>query len=451
MQGKLRSLILACGLMAARQATMATPAAAQPSPPVEQSAAGGAETAPLPEPTGEVRLRDALALALQRSPDLTSFSWQLRAAEAREVQAGLRPNPEVSFLTEDIGVSGQTRGVDQAQMTLELGQLIELGGKRAARVEVAARGRDLAAWDYEIARIDVLARTAQAFAGVLVAQEQVGLADENVELAGAVVDAVGVRVRAGSTSSVEQTKADVAVASARVELDEARRALEVARGELAATWGSTTPTFARAVGRLDHLTPVPPLAVLEARIDDSPGVARWTTELAERQATIDLERARAVPDVTATGGYRRLFDPDENTFVVGFSIPLPVLNRNEGAIAEAEHRLQQARSDQQSTRVRVTTAIDDAYQALSTARNQITTLDRDVLPGARQAFTMLNEGYREGRFSYLEVLDAQRTLIGARAQRVRALGDHQRAVVTLERLLGEPVATARKTPGKDED
>ena len=157
MKGKFRSLIVACGLMAARQATMAVPVAAEPYPSAEQAAVG-ADGAMLPEPAGDVRLRDALALALQRSPDLTSYSWQLRAAEAREVQAGLRPNPEVSFLTEDIGVSGQTRGVDQAQMTLELGQLIELGGKRAARVEVAARGRDLAAWDYEIARIDGLGR-----------------------------------------------------------------------------------------------------------------------------------------------------------------------------------------------------------------------------------------------------------------------------------------------------
>lgn len=356
------------------------------------------------------------------------------------MQAGLLPNPELGFRTEDIGVTGQTRGIDQAEMTLELGQLIELGGKRAARVELASRGRDVAAWDYEIARIDVVARAALAFVGVLVAQEQVGLADEGVRLAREVVDTVAIRVRAGSTSSVERTKAEVAVASARVELEEARRALEVARRELAATWGATAARFARAVGSLERTGAVPPLAALEARVEDSPNVARWTTELLERRAAVDVERTRAVPDVTASGGYRRLFDPDENTFVVGFSVPLPVLNRNQGAILEAEHRLEQARTDQASTRVRVTVALDDAYQALATARTQIATIDADVLPGAREAFATLSDGYREGRFGYLEVLDAQRTLIAARAQRVRALGDHRRAVVTVERLLGEPLA-----------
>ena len=409
--------------------------------------AAGAAAAPPAEPDGELGMRRALSLALARSPELASFGWRLRAAEAREVQAGLLPNPELGVRTEDIGVSGQTRGIDQAEMTVELGQLIELGGKRAARLEVAERGRDLASWDYEIERIELASRVAQAFVGVLVAQEQVALVDESVRLANEVVAAVALRVRAGGTSTVEQTRAEVALATVRVELDESRRALDVARRELAATWGSTSPRFARAVGRLELVDDVPSLPELEARIDASPSVARWTSELLERRALLDLERSRAVPDVTARGGYRRLFDPDENTFVVGFSVPLPVLNRNQGAIAEAEHRAEQARADQEATRVRVTAALDGAYQAVVTARSQVATLEREVLPGAREVFDTLNAGYREGRFSYLEVLDAQRTLIAARAQRVRALGDYQRAVVTLERLLGEPVASGAASVG----
>ncbi|MBY0274072.1 TolC family protein, partial [Candidatus Binatia bacterium] len=376
---------------------------------------------------------------------LASQAARVRAAEGREIQAGLLPNPEIGFRTEDIGVSGQTRGIDQAEMTLELGQLIELGGKRAARLELASRGRDIAAWDREIARIDVLARTADAYTGVLVAQEEVVLAEEGVRLAREVVATVTMRVQAGSSSSVELTKAEVAEASARVEMSEARHGLEIARRELAANWGSTTPRFTRAVGDLGRLTPEPPLEQLEARIDASPTVARWTTELLERQAAVDVERARAVPDVTARGGYRRLFDPDENTFVVGITVPLPVLNRNQGSILEAEHRVEQARSDQAATRLRVLAAIDDAHHALITARAQIATLDADVLPGAKKAFAALNDGYREGRFAYLEVLDAQRTLITAREQRVRALGDYRRAVVTLERLLGEPLDPERTT------
>jgi len=399
----------------------------------------GSATALTPEPTAEIGLREALALTLARSPELASYSFGVRAAEARVLQAGLRPNPALDLQVEDIGVSGVTRGIDQAELTVALSQLLELGGKRTARVDRATLDQELAGWDYEVARMDALTRTAQLFVALLVAQDQRTLADESVRLARAVVGAARTRVDAGGTSPVELTKAEVALASAGVEREEAHRVVESARKQLAASWGGTEPLFTRATGSLEQVAAVPPLGELQSRIASNPDLARWTSELAQRRAVVELEQAQAVPDVTARGGYRRLFDPDENTFVLGLSVPLPFANRNQGAILEAQHRLDQARADQRTTEVRVATALADAYQSLATARAQIVTLRNEVLPGAKEAFDTLNEGYQEGRFSYLDVLDAQRTLIAARFQTVRALGAYHRSVAALERLVGAPI------------
>ena len=396
----------------------------------------------------DLRLRDALALALARSPDLASFAWQVRAAEARLLQAGVRPNPALDLKVEDVGVSGATRGIDQAELTVELSQLVELGGKRSSRIDRAERERELAGWDYETRRVDILTRAAQAFVAVLVAQEQLSLSEDGVRLAGSVVAGVSARVRAGSSSSVELVKAEVALASARIESEERRGALESARRSLAATWGSPEARFDRAVGSLEPVAPLPALADLKARIEDNPDLARWSAEILERRAAVRLEEARAVPDVTARGGYRRLFDPDENTFVVGLSVPLPIFDRNQGGILEAESRLAQARSDRQSAESRVAAALADAHLAAETSLAQVTTLRSQVLPGARRVFETLSEGYREGRYSQLEVLDAQRTLIAARAQTVRALGDYHRAVAAVERLIGAPLGGGSATaPG----
>jgi len=112
-------------------------------------------------PSGQVTLRDSLALALLQSPELAAFAWELRAREARILQAARPPNPVISALVEDLGGSTRFRGaqgVIQPQTTIQLGQLIELGGKRAARQRLAERSRDLATWDYEMARIDVFTR-----------------------------------------------------------------------------------------------------------------------------------------------------------------------------------------------------------------------------------------------------------------------------------------------------
>ncbi len=91
----------------------------------------------MPERAQLVTLADALALALERSPKLASFSAEVRAREARTLQAGLLPNPEIEGSFEDFGGSGERRGAGSAESTLRLSQPIELGGKRGLRSAVA--------------------------------------------------------------------------------------------------------------------------------------------------------------------------------------------------------------------------------------------------------------------------------------------------------------------------
>ncbi len=112
--------------------------------------------APMKEPTGVLTLREALALALTENPELAPFAWQARANEARILQAGLRHNPELGLQVEDIVGTGSFSGAREAQTTLQLSQVIELGGKRAARTEVASQGRGMAKSEYELKRVEVL-------------------------------------------------------------------------------------------------------------------------------------------------------------------------------------------------------------------------------------------------------------------------------------------------------
>src|SRR5829696_3534698 len=200
--------------------------------PVYQPALGDPERREAPSfqnPTGPLSLRDAVALALLNNPGLAAFAWEIRAREARVLQAGLRPNPILGVLAEDLGASRAGDALDQfvqPQATIQLSQVIELGGKRVARRELALTNRDLAAWDYETARIDLLTRVSQAFTDVLAAQETVALTEETTRLVEQVHDSVGARVVAGVVSPIEETRANVALAAVRVDLARARRGLE---------------------------------------------------------------------------------------------------------------------------------------------------------------------------------------------------------------------------------
>ena len=409
-------------------------------PPV--AVAAGVERPALIEPRDSVFLRDAVALALLNSPDLAAFAWELRAREARLVQAGRLPNPALDVMVEDIGASGRAGGatatdqVIQPQTTMQLGQLIELGGKRTARRDAAARTRDLAAWDYEAARMNVLTRVTRDFIDVLTAQDMVALTAQTTSLVTQVQQSVAARVEAGVVSPIEENRAGVSLASVRIESARAVRMLDAARRRLASNWGASEPTFAGVAGQLSVATALPAITELQGRLASNPDLARWAVEILQREALVASERAKRVPDVTLSGGYRRFTDLQRGALVIGASIPLPVFDRNAGAITEARSLLAKSHEERRGAEARVFVRLADAYQALASAHDELTAVRTAVLPGSRQTFEAVSEGYRAGKFGFLDVLDAQRTLIAAGGQYVRALAEYHKAVADIERIIG---------------
>jgi cobalt-zinc-cadmium efflux system outer membrane protein len=394
-------------------------------------------------PEGVLRLPQAQALALMQNPDLAAFAWVVRAGEARTLQAGLPPNPEAGVEVENVAGSGEFRDFDGAEVTLSLSQVIELAGKRRKRTHVAALERDLAAWDYETVRLDVLTQVTQAFVDVLSAQERLAVDAELVRLAEQVARTVTERVNAGKVSPLEATRARVALASSRIALQRAQRELTAAMERLTATWGGTPATFERVAGDLETLNPIPSAAALAQRIEQNPDIARWATAMAQRQATVALEEANRIPDPTLGAGVRYFKNVDEadaHALLLAVSVPLPVFDRNQGNILEARYQLARTAAERRAAAVRVQTALAETYATLSAAFGEAVTLRDEVLPGAQQAFDAAREGYRLGKFQFLEVLDAQRTLFEARGQYIEALSAYHQAVAALERLIGEPLS-----------
>ena len=207
------------------------------------------------EPTSSLSLKAALSLAFGASPELSGARREVEAIEATIIQAQVRPNPELATLIEDTQKATRTT-------TLQLNQPIELGGKRAARIDAAERGRDAASAELDAKRAEIRAAVVAAFFDVLIAQERLRLAQGSVELAQRASGAASRRVAAGKVSPVEETKARVAEASVRIELTLAVSELATARKRLAGIWGNPAPRFERAEGDLDALPPLPALGLM---------------------------------------------------------------------------------------------------------------------------------------------------------------------------------------------
>ncbi|MEW6442654.1 MAG: TolC family protein [bacterium] len=408
-------------------------------PPLEPSAPASAVSPDLEEPTGILSLRQALSLALMHNPGLRAFSWEVRALEARALQDGLPANPEIEIEIENWGGTGASGGLDETESTVQVSQLLELAGKPSKRRQLASLDRDLAGWDFESRRIDVFAETTKAFVDMLAAQERVRLNRELVRLAEQVRHAAAERVLAGRVSPIEETRARVALAAQRIELETAQRELEAARANLAASWSSRSPRFERVEGDLFATAALPDAEELAARVSRNPEVARWSAEVEQRLAAVALEQAGRIPDVTLSGGVRRLNESEETAFVGGFSVPVPIFDRNQGALLEARYRLSKADEEKRAAVQRLSQSFALAYQGLAAAHARVTRLQEEVVPGAREAFDAVNEGFRQGKFDYLEALDAQRTFFEARSRYIEALSELHKAVAEVERLIAGPL------------
>jgi len=287
--------------------------------------------------------------------------------------------------------------------------------------------------------LDLIARVANVFLDVLAGQERLKLALASQELAQKVVDAAAKRVIAGKAPPIEETRANVALATADIEVEQAQRNLVSFRKQLALLWGNPVPVFAKALGELESFVVIPELDVLETRLQQNPLALRSLKNLEQRQALLTLEKARRIPDITVNVGVRRYgWDiSNDTTALVGLSIPLPIFDRNQGNLMAAQQRISRAVDEQAAMDLQLKTLLTQAYESLVAADNQINKLRDEILPGARETFRMASRGYELGRFGFLELLDAQRTLFQNQTLYLQALTNYQRLINEIERLIAE--------------
>ena len=381
------------------------------------------------QPAVPLHLEQALQLAASRSFTLSAARRELEASDGAVQQAGALRNPELNASIEDTRRETRTT-------TATLDFPVELGGKRAARVAAAERGREVAQAEFSNAQAQLRAAVIAAYFSTLVAQERYKLATHSAELATRGADAIAKRVAAGKVSPVDETRARVDQANAQLEATEADAALQTARQALAALWGDPEATFSEVVGDTAQVPTRGTAAELAQQLDASPALLASRMEANRRKALIDVERSKAVPDVTVSVGAKRDNELGRTQAIVGISIPLPLFERNHGALYEAGKRAQKADDEYQAARIRVLNELQQAAHQLLAARASLQSLQSIVLPAAQQAHDAATKGFEAGKFGFLDVIDAQRSLLQARSRYLTTLSVAFQAATAIDRLLG---------------
>ncbi len=391
-------------------------AEAKPTPPVKIS--------------GALSLQQAIDRAISNSPRLKSSQASYLASQGERRQASALPNPGIGVDVENVGGSKELRDSNPRQTTFGVSQLIEIGGKRSARTDIADQGVALAQFDNEAAKLDLIRDVQLAYTEAVTAQEQIKIAEDEKERATAMLKTVKLRVGAAREPLIQQSKAEVTFASSEIGVEQAKRQLVAAKKALAALWGGDE-TF--ILDSSDFFEISPPVVSSE-NLKKNPDIARYDNALLKSKAALDLEKANAIPDPTLTAGVRNYENFGGQTFVVGVSFPIPIFNANRGNIERARQELSKTEFDKDTSALTLNTNLVKETSEMETSYQQAVALRDKILPSAEKAFRLSREGYGVGKFPYLEVLDAQRTLFDTREQYLATLKTYHTSRAEVERL-----------------
>ncbi|TDF81702.1 TolC family protein [Pseudomonas sp. H9] len=375
-------------------------------------------------------LDKALQTAQANNPELAAARWGIDIAEGERRQAGVLPNPEVGWEVEDTRNGKETT-------TVSVSQMFELGGKRGARLDVAGRGSQLAELELERQRNALHADVKGAFQAALQAQEGLQLAEQSLRLSERALQVVQGRVKAGVASPVEDTRAQVQMSEVRLELGRAQQALTVTYQQLAATTGAPLAEFSRVDSAGSEDPALPSRTLLLERLEQTPDMRLARVQIDQQEAELSLARTQRIPDLTVSVGSQYSETDRERINVVGVSLPIPLFDRNQGNILAAARRADQARDQRNGAELRLRSEVVQALAQWNTASQEVRDFDRSILPSAQNAVDAATRGFERGKFAFLDVLDAQRTLVAARLQYLEAQAQRSEARVRLERIFGD--------------
>ncbi|MEY3798800.1 MAG: hypothetical protein RLZZ406_101 [Pseudomonadota bacterium] len=391
-----------------------------------------ATAAEIKEAVTKLALEDALNLALNANPEIAVALREREAIEGIKTQAAVRPNPSISTLMQD------TRSATR-ETTLQINQEFELGNKRDARIEAAETLYSKAEAELGNKRSEIHANVIVAFYGVLAAQERLNLAKSSLEIANLALDAASKRVKAGKSSPVEETKSKIAESAAKIELGQATSQLNSSRKLLTALWGNSLPVFDHADGDVTVVPETGALNELSAMLENAPAVKLAKLEINTREAVTKIERSKSTPNVTISAGIVNNQDLGLNQALIGLSVPIPVFDRNQGNLQEAISRKYKAEDELIALKNQLGVNLAGQHERLNAARQASESLRTEILPSAQSAFYAANKGFTAGKFNFLDVLDAQRTLVQAKSQYIQALLEAHQAVAEIERILGDVI------------
>ncbi len=401
-----------------------------PLPPVTIPEPGG-PTGGSPGAAQPLSLDDLRRMAEQFNPTLGQSQMGVRAAQGRQIQAGLYPNPQIGYSGEEIGSEGRS-GMQGGFVSQE----VVTGGKLRLAESVAGHGVTAAQHGFELQRWRVMNAVRAAFYEVLLAQKTIGIHDDLVRVSNEAVETTSRLHQAQEVGKAEVLQATIEAERAEVSLFMARNRYRAAWYQLAAVVGQPEMPPAPLSG--DLIADLPKITWedgLGRLLTGSPELAQARAKIQQARCNVALQCAERHSNFTVEAGARYDAAGEDAIANVGVTVPLKVHDRNQGNIVTAQAELIAATREVERLELELFNRFAGAFEGYANANRQVQLFRSNVLDNARESLELVGSGYRQGEFDYLRLLTAQRTYFAANLEYMDALRELWERSVELDGLM----------------
>ncbi len=387
-----------------------------------------------PNTTEYLGLNEAIILGLENNPNLKAKKLEINAWQALALQASLYPNPEVGVELENFLGSGEFRGFNTSENTFLITQDFVLGGKLSKAEKLQLINSNIVGWELEKERLNLIAKIRKSFTVISSLQYQNDLNKKLLQISKDFMEDLEKRITAGKVSPAELSRASLITTSLEIQRQNTEMQLASEYTKLKILLGKPELEF-HAVERIPNLRyKIPRIEELSKFILESPSLAQLKTKIKRMKASIELEESKVIPNLSVSLGMRRINETGDNVFVLGMSLPLPLFDNNRGNIQESIIRSDQAKYNFKGTLNQINSRLHTLYNNIKAYSIMLRKLEKESIPQARNAFRIISQGNLVGRFTVLDVLDAQRSLFELESQYISAFAEYNKNVIDIERV-----------------
>ncbi|MDX1491643.1 MAG: TolC family protein [Pseudohongiellaceae bacterium] len=390
--------------------------------------------------TSTISLRNALNATIEAHPSLRSFPLRNEALQGARETADLRPAYTLGVEVENAFGTGAIRDFAGAETSLRLSNVIELGGKRAARVGVVSRKIEALDAEQRVVELDLLVEVVRRFIDVATTQEQVKLQSQYTAMAEQAINIIQPLVAAGHTPQLELDRANAALLQARIAEQAATARLESAGIRLANMWANNTPKFDAVESDFLSVGQVGSIDSILSELSENPDIEYFAAKARLLETQLQLAQTRQQGDVLWSAGIQHLKEFDATGLAFSVTVPLSTKARASGSMRTARANLQEIEARRVTAFNAIEGEIRSLHQSLRQAIAEVNALQQQIIPVLQKVLQQTQEAYAVGGYSYVELISARQEFLDARLSLISSASNAHKIRAEIERLSGSPLS-----------